>query len=268
MGELSQLLATVDTSVPHAARFWDYLLGGKNNFQVDREAGRRVLEVFPQLRDSAGADRRFLRRSVTHLVRDRGIRQLLDVGAGLPTVDNTHEVAQRLVPDCRVVYVDNDPMVLAHARAVLTSTPQGLVDYVRADVRDAAGILREAARTLEPARPVALMMLGVINYVLDDAEAHTSVAALVDALAPGSFLVISHPTAELHADAITASIRLYNETGAAPLRSRSPAELARFLDGLELLDPGVVSCSRWRPDVDESADSAEVTQYCAVARKP
>jgi hypothetical protein len=139
---------------------------------------------------------------------------------------------------------------------------------VRADVRDAAGILREAARTLEPARPVALMMLGVINYVLDDAEARASVTALVDALAPGSFVVLSHPTAELHADAITASIRLYNATGAAPLRSRSRAELTGLLDGLEVLDPGVVSCSRWRPDEDETGDSAEVTQYCAVARKP
>ena len=268
MGELSRLLATVDTSVPHAARFWDYLLGGKNNFQVDRDAGARVLEVFPQLRESAGADRRFLARAVTHLVCDRGVRQFLDVGAGLPTVENTHEVAQRAAADCRVVYVDNDPMVLAHARAVLTSTSQGRVDYVRADVRDVPGILRAAARTLDPARPVAVMLLGVINFVLDDAEARASVRALVDALVPGSYLVISHPTAELHADAMAASIQLYNATGAAPLRCRSRVALAGFLDGLELLEPGVVSCSRWRPDVDEPGDAAEVTQYCAVARKP
>jgi len=268
MGELDQLLATVDTSVPHSARVWDYLLGGKNNFQVDREIGTQVLGIFPQLRDSADADRGFLRRAVTHLVRDAGIRQLLDVGTGLPTVNNTHEVAQGLAPDCRIVYVDNDPMVLAHARAVLTTTRQGRTDYLHADVRDPAGILRAAARTLDATRPVALMMLGVMNYVIDDAEAYASVAALVAALAPGSYLVLSHPTAELHSDAIAASIQVYNATGAAPLRTRSRAELLRFFDGLQLLEPGVVSCSRWRPDVAEPGAPGEVTQYCAVARKP
>lgn len=267
MGELEQLLATVDTSVPHAARFWDVVRGGKNNFRIDREIAGRVLAVFPQLRDAVDADRRFRRRAVTHLVRDAGIRQLLDIGAGLPTADSTHQVAQGQAADCRVVYADNDPMVLAHARAVLTPTLHGRVDHVQADVRDPAGVLRAAVRTVDPARPVGLLLLGVMSHVLADTEARDCVAALVAALAPGSYLVMTHLTAELHTDAVHAALRIYNATGAAPTRSRTRAELAGFFDGLQLLEPGVVSCTRWRPDPAEPVPAADVAQFCGVARK-
>jgi O-methyltransferase involved in polyketide biosynthesis len=261
-------LPNIDTTIPQPARFWDYLLGGRDNYPIDRKVGDQVLMIFPGLRDSARADRGFLLRAVRHLVAEAGIRQLLDIGTGLPTVNNTHQVAQATVPECRIVYVDNDPMVLAHARALLTSTPEGATDYLAADVRDPERILREAARTLDFTRPVALMLLGVINYVMDDAEAAAVVKRLLDAVPSGSYLAMSHPTPEIHAEAIETSMRLYNSSGAAPLRTRTRQELTRFFDGLELLEPGVVSCSLWRPDTSDIGTHAEVTQYCGVARKP
>jgi len=261
-------LANIDTTVPQPARFWDYMLGGKDNYPIDREVGERVLTTFPDLRDSARADRGFLVRAVRYLVGDAGIRQLLDIGTGLPTVNNTHQVAQATSPDCRIVYVDNDPMVLVHARALLTSTPEGSTDYLHADVRDPERILEEAARTLDFTKPVALMLLGLINYILDNAEAHAIAKRLLDALPSGSYLAMSHPTAEIHAEAIETSVRQYNSSGAPPIRTRSRQELTRFFDGLELLPPGVVSCSLWRPGPSEVGTPAEVTQYCGVARKP
>ncbi|MGH3920615.1 MAG: SAM-dependent methyltransferase [Pseudonocardiaceae bacterium] len=258
----------IDTTIPQPARFWDYLLGGKDNYPIDREVGQQVLKIFPDLRDSARADRGFLVRAVRHLVAEAGIRQLLDIGTGLPTVNNTHQVAQATAPECRIVYVDNDPMVLVHARALLTSTPEGATDYLAADVRDPEAILHEAARTLDFTRPVALMLLGIINYVIDDAEADTVVKRLLDALPSGSYLAMSHPTPEIHAEAIEESMQLYNSSGAAPLRTRTRQELTCFFDGLELLEPGVVSCSLWRPDASDFGTHAEVTQYCGVAHRP
>lgn len=260
-------LTAIDTTVPQPARFWDYMLGGKDNYPIDREVGEQVLTTFPDLRDAARADRGFLIRAVTYLVRDAGIRQLLDVGTGLPTVNNTHQVAQTTAPDCRIVYVDNDPMVLVHARALLTSTPAGSTDYLHADIRDPERILDEAARTLDFTRPVALMLLGVINYILDDAEAHAIVDRLLESLPSGSYLAMSHPTAEVHTEAIEASVAQYNSSGAPPIKTRSRQELTRFFDGLELLQPGVVSCSLWRPDPSDVGTPTEVTQYCGVARK-
>ena len=201
-------------------------------------------------------------------MKDAGIRQLLDIGTGLPTVNNTHQVAQATAPECRIVYVDNDPMVLVHARALLTSTPQGSTDYLHADVRDPETILKEAAQTLDFTQPVALMLLGIINYVIDNTEAHAIVRRLVDALPPGSYLAMSHPTAEIHAEAIGTSVQYYNSSGAAPIRTRSRQELTQFFDGLELLEPGVVSCSLWRPERSDIGTLTEVTQYCGLARKP
>jgi trans-aconitate methyltransferase len=268
MAEPNQPPVDVDTTIPQPARFWDYLLGGKDNYAIDREVGRQVLAIFPELIDSARADRAFLVRAVTHLVKDAGIRQLLDIGTGLPTVNNTHQVAQAIAPSCRVVYVDNDPMVLAHARVLLVSSAEGSTNYLHADVREWAGILRDAARTLDFGQPIALMLLGIMNYVLDNAEAYDIVDQLVDALPSGSFLAMSHPTAEVHADTIEASVEFYNSSGAPPIRTRSRAELSRFFDGLELLDPGVVSCSVWRPGPSDIGQHVEVTQYCGVARKP
>ena len=183
-------------------------------------------------------------------------------------MNNTHQVAQATSPDCRIVYVDNDPMVLVHARALLTSTPEGSTDYLHADVRDPETILEEAARTLDFTQPVALMLLGVINYILVNAEAHAIAMRLLDALPSGSYLAMSHPTAEIHTEAIETSVRQYNSSGAPPIRTRSRQELSRFFDGLELLPPGVVSCSLWRPGPSEVGTPAEVTQYCGVARKP
>jgi hypothetical protein len=261
-------LPNIDTTVPQPARFWDYMLGGKDNYPIDREVGEQVLKTFPDLRNSARADRGFLIRAVTYLVRDAGIRQLLDIGTGLPTVNNTHQVAQTTAPDCRIVYVDNDPMVLVHARALLTSTPEGTTDYLHADVRDPERILVDAARTLDFTQPVALMLLGVINYILDDAEAHAIAGRLLAALPSGSYLAMSHPTAEVHAEAIETSVQQYNSSGAPPIRTRSRQELTRFFEGLDLLQPGVVSCSLWRPGPSDVGTPAEVTQYCGVARKP
>ena len=258
----------IDTTIPHSARFWDYLLGGKDNYPVDRAVGAQVLRIDPDLRDAARADRGFLIRAVRYMVGEAGIRQLLDIGTGLPTVNNTHQVAQATAPECRIVYVDNDPLVLVHARALLTSTPEGVTAYLNADVRDPEAILHEAAQTLDFTAPVALMLLGIINYIVDDAEAHAVVNRLVDALPSDSYLAMSHPTAEIHGEAVDASMRHWNESGAAPIRHRTRQELIGFFDGLELLEPGVVSCSLWRPDPSEFGIRAEVHQYCGLARKP
>jgi hypothetical protein len=201
------------------------------------------------------------------LVHDVGIRQLLDIGTGLPTVNNTHQVAQTIARDSRIVYVDNDPMVLAHARALLVSTPEGTTSYLHADVHDRERILRGASDTLDFERPVALMLLGIMNYILDDDAAYGIVSGLVDALPSDSYLAMSHPTAEVHAEAIKESVAYYNASGAPAIKTRSRAELTRFFDGLELLDPGVVSCSFWRPEPNDVGRHIEVTQYCGVARK-
>ena len=260
-------LPNIDTTIPQPARFWDYLLGGKDNYPVDREVGEQVLMIFPDLRDAARADRGFLVRAVRYLVGEAGIRQLLDIGTGLPTVNNTHQVAQATAPECRIVYVDNDPLVLVHARALLTSTPEGITDYLHTDVRDPERILHEAARTLDFTRPVALMLLGIINYVMDNAEAYAIVNRLLNALPSGSYLAMSHPTTEIHAEAQEKSVQYYNSSGAASIRTRNRHELTQFFDGLELLEPGVVSCSLWRPDPSDFGTRAEVTQYCGVGRK-
>ena len=256
----------IDVSVTHSARFWNYLLGGKDNYQVDREAAERILVPIPSMRDTVRAERGFLIRAVRHLVTEAGIRQFLDIGTGLPTANNTHEVAQATEPQCRIVYVDNDPLVLAHARALLTSTPQGATDYLHADVRDPELILEHAARTLDFAQPVALMLLGILNFVPDDVEAHAVVDRLLRALPAGSYLVLSHPTAEVDGEAMAEAMRLWNDSGAAPIVSRSREQLIRFFDDLELLEPGVVSCSRWRPE-KHLVTPAEVFHFSGVGRK-
>jgi S-adenosyl methyltransferase len=181
----------IDTTIPQPARFWDYMLGGRDNYPIDREVGQQVLTTFPDLLDAARADRGFLVRVVRYLVEDAGIRQLLDIGTGLPTANNTHQVAQANARECRIVYVDNDPMVLVHARALLTSTFEGKTDYLHADVRDPELILEGAAKTLDLTQPVALMLLGIMNYILDSTEAHSIVKRLVDALPSGRFLAVS-----------------------------------------------------------------------------
>jgi O-methyltransferase involved in polyketide biosynthesis len=256
----------IDATVPHSARIWNYWMGGKDNYPVDREAGDRYAASFPGIIDMARHSRYFLCRVVDLLARELNVRQFLDVGTGLPTHDNTHDVAQRAAPESRIVYVDNDPLVLIHARALLTSTPEGATDYVDADVRHPDTILRAAAKTLDFSRPIALMLMGVMGHVTDDDEAYGIVSELVAALPPGSYLV-ERDGARIN-EVIVAAQRGYDDTGAVPYRLRSPGEITRFFDGLELLEPGVVSCSRWRPDPSPFGEPDEVALYGGVARKP
>ena len=258
----------IDTSVAHPARIWNYWLGGKDNFEVDREIGERLIVILPELVDSVRADRRFLARAVEYLAGQVGIRQFLDIGTGLPTADNTHQIAQRLAPEARIVYVDNDPLVLSHARALLTSTPQGACDYIHADVHEPGPILAGAASTLDLAKPVAIMMLGILNFVLDADEAQAIVRRLLDSVPSGSYLVISHPTTEVDPEAAMRLQQVWNRQGAAPLRTRTREEVVRFFDDLDLVEPGVVSCSRWRADQADPGEIAEVAHFCGVARKP
>ncbi|OZM77018.1 SAM-dependent methyltransferase [Pseudonocardia sp. MH-G8] len=258
----------VDTTVAHNARVWNHWLGGKDNYAVDREAGAVVQEMFPSIVEVARADRAFLGRVLRHLAGHEGLRQFLDIGTGLPTSSNTHEVAQGIAPESRIVYVDNDPLVLAHARGLLTSTPAGRTEYLDADARDPAAILRAAAGTLDFERPVGVMLLGVLNFILDTDEAARVVAALVDAVPSGSFVAVTHPTLELGGEANAKAMAFWNENATPPITARSHAELAGFLEGLELLEPGIVPCSRWRPDGVEVGAVADVPQFGVVARKP
>ncbi|MGH3937674.1 MAG: SAM-dependent methyltransferase [Pseudonocardiaceae bacterium] len=262
-------LPDIDTSVAHSARFWDYLLGGKDNYPIDREAGDQILAIAPGFRDAARAVRGFLVRSVRHLAGEVGIRQFLDIGTGLPTASNTHEVAQMTAPECRIVYVDNDPLIMAHARALLTSTPAGVTDYVFADLRDPDTILRKAARTLDFSQPVGLMLLGILNHIMDTDQAHAIVNRLLDALPSGSHLAISHPTTEVDAEVMGEVVRQWNEGGGTPpVVFRDRQELTRFFDRLELLDPGVVSCSLWRPGPTRLGAPTPVYEFGGVGRLP
>ncbi|MFI9586085.1 SAM-dependent methyltransferase [Streptomyces sp. NPDC052236] len=256
------------TDVSHSARIWNYWLGGKDNYLVDQEVGEQILSFVPELVRSARADRQFLARAVQFLVREAGIRQFLDIGTGLPTVDNTHEVAQRLDPTCRIAYVDNDPLVLTHAHALLTSTPEGATAYIDADVHDPEKILQMAARTLDFSQPVAITMLGIVNFVLDTDEAQAIVHRLLDGLPSGSYLAISHPTTEVDAEAMTEAVRFWNGQGSARMTLRTREEVLRFFDKVELIEPGVVSCSRWRPDAVSRDEIVDVTHFCGVGKKP
>jgi S-adenosyl methyltransferase len=251
----------IDVTVAHNARVWNYWLGGKDHFEVDRAAGDRVRALHPGIVEVARADRAFLGRVVRFLAGEAGIRQFLDIGTGLPTAENTHQVAQSAAPAVRVVYVDNDPIVLAHARALLTTTAPAVASYVNADVHDPDAIVHAAARTLDFSEPVAVMMLGILNFVLDNAEAKRIVDRLLDAVAPGSYLALSHPTLELGGEGNAEAMRFWNEHARPPIRARSAAEISQLLTRLDLVDPGLVCCARWRPD----ATAAAVPHYGAVA---
>jgi O-methyltransferase involved in polyketide biosynthesis len=259
----------IDTSVPHSARIWNYWLGGKDNYPVDRAAGDQYREVFPEIVDVARASRQFLTRAVRYLAGEAQIRQFLDIGTGLPTADNTHEVAQRVAPDVRVVYVDNDPLVLTHARALLTSTPQGVTAYIDADLRDPDKILKAAAQTLDLTQPTALMLMGILGHVGDHDEARSIVKRLLDALPSGSYLALNDGT-NVISKAFAQAQERYNESGALPYQLRSPEQIAGFFDGLELVEPGLVSVPRWRPDpTDAGGDPpTEVDAFGGVGRKP
>jgi hypothetical protein len=258
----------IDTTVSHSARIWNYWLGGKDNYQVDREMGDKILAYVPELVRSARADRRFLSRAVRYLVHEQGIRQFLDIGTGLPTVDNTHEVAQRIAPECRIVYVDSDPLVLAHARALLTSTSEGACDYIDAELREPGNILARAAETLDFSRPIAIMMLGILNFIVDTDQARTILHHLLGAVPSGSYISISHPTTEFDAGPAAFALEFWNSSGAAPMCLRSREELLLFFKGTELVEPGVVSCPRWRPDPADPGEVLDVMHFCGVARRP
>lgn len=225
-----------------------------------------MLAAIPDIATGARAERAFLVRVVRYLVAEMGIRQFLDVGTGLPTLNNTHEVAQASAPECRIVYVDNDPLVLAHARALLTSTAEGVTDYISADLRDPDTILAQAARTLDFSRPIGLMLLGVVNHIMDSDEAYSVVDRLVAALPAGSYLALSHSTAEIHGELMLDVMRQVNERGGTPITARGRQELIRFFDGMELLDPGVVSCSLWRPDPIDVGTATEVYLFGGLGR--
>jgi len=255
----------IDTTVPHSARIWNYWLGGKDNYLVDRVAGDAFREIYPDIVEVARAVRSFLARAVVYLAGEVGIRQFLDIGTGLPAVGNTHEVAQRVAPESRIVYVDNDPLVLVHARALLTSRPEGACAYIDADVRDPGAVLDAAAGTLDFSRPVALMLLGILGHVGEDDEARSIVRQLTGALPPGSYLTLSDGANT--SKAREQAHQRYAQTGAVPYRLRSPAQIAALFDGLELLQPGVVPVSRWRPDPSPSGPPRHVDTFGGMARK-
>jgi hypothetical protein len=261
--EDSPVSLPIDTSVAHPARRYNYWLGGKDNFAADRESGEAVLKVFPGARVWARENRSFLRRAVTYLAREAGIRQFLDIGTGIPTANNTHEVAQSLAPAARVVYVDNDPIVLVHARALLTSTPEGRTAYVDADFRDPERILAdpETRKVLDFSQPVALMLLAVLHFFPDGDGPYEIVDRLVSELAPGSYLTISHGTGDFMSSDQQGAM-----AGLGHVRSR--VELARFFAGLDLVEPGIASIESWRPDSPEATRPAPVDINCygAVGR--
>ncbi|MGI5454842.1 SAM-dependent methyltransferase [Streptomyces sp. CA-249302] len=258
-------MTDIDTSVPHSARIWNYWLGGKDNYPVDEAAGDAYTAVFPGIVTIARSSRAFLGRSIRYLVEEAGVRQFLDVGTGLPTVDNTHEVAQRSAPEARIVYVDNDPLVLAHARALLTSTPEGVTAYEDLNLNDPDAILEAAGKTLDLTRPTALILSGILGHVPDYHEARALVRSLLAGLPSGSYLSVndgSRGTDQAYEQAQDA----YNETGAVPYFLRPVDQITAYFDGLDLVAPGIVSVPLWHPA--PGADTTPIGQHGGLARKP
>jgi hypothetical protein len=257
---------TFDTSVAHIARVYDYWLGGKDNYTADREAGDQAIQAYPDIVHSVRANRVFLARTVRYLAREQGIRQFLDIGTGIPTANNTHEVAQSVAPDCRVVYVDNDPVVLSHARALLTSRPEGATDYIDADLRDTEKILAQAARTLDFSRPVAVMLIAIMHAIGDDEDPYAIVATLMDAVPPGSYLALSHVASDIVPAQAADMIRRLNRLMYEKTTPRRQAGVTRFFDGLDMVEPGVVRVQEWRPDTETEAKSPS-NMWGGVGRK-
>ncbi|MEU7414574.1 SAM-dependent methyltransferase [Streptomyces sp. NPDC042638] len=256
----------IDTTRPHPARVYDWFLGGKDNYPVDERLGRQIAAIDGGAPKAARANRAFMRRTTRTLAAEAGIRQFLDIGTGVPTEPNLHQIAQSVVPDARVVYVDNDPIVLAHASALLRGTPEGVTEYVQADARDPHTILEQAARVLDFDRPVALSLIALLHFVADEDGAHDLVTTLVGALAPGSALVLSTMTADFEPENVRNGIAAY-AAGGVTLVARSHAEVSAFFQGLDLLEPGIVSVADWRPEVPTAADGP-ISLYGAVGRKP
>jgi hypothetical protein len=255
-----------DTSVAHPARVYDYWLGGTDNYEADREAAEQVVAIMPSILPGVRANRAFLRRAVEYLAGEAGIRQFLDVGTGLPTAQNTHEVAQSIAPESRIVYVDNDPIVHAHAQSLLTSTPEGATTYLEADARDTAAILAGAAAILDFSRPVAVMVLCVLQYVPDSGAPHQIISRLMDAVPPGSYLALSDGTGDIDSQRGAQATAAYNaRLGKNRLTPRTHDQIAAYFDGLDLLEPGLVPLHQWRAS-DSSA--LPVPAYAGLGRKP
>jgi hypothetical protein len=254
-----------DTSVAHMARVYDFWLGGKDNFAADRVAAAQAIEANPAILRDVRENRAFLARSVRYLAAECGIRQFLDVGTGIPTANNTHEVAQSVAPECRIVYVDNDPIVLAHARALLTTEPEGATAYIDADLRDTLKILGSAAATLDFSQPVAVTLLAIMHLIPDEDDPYGIVAALMAAVPPGSYLVLSHPASDIRPGAVAEMARRLNARLGGSTRGtmRDWSQVSRFFDGLELVEPGVVQLPQWR----SAGPVSEVGVWCGVARK-
>ena len=255
-----------DTSVAHIARVYDYWLGGKDNFAADRAAAEQAIAAYPDIVFSVRANRAFLARAVRYLASEAGIRQFLDIGTGIPSSSNTHEVAQSVAPESRVAYVDNDPVVLAHARALLTSGPHGVTSYLDADLRDTGRVLSAAAETLDFSQPVAIMLMAILQHVDNADNPYAIVAALVDAVPAGSYLALSHPASDIEAQAQGELARRLNQTMAEKVTLRDRAQVARFFDGLELVEPGLVRVPEWRP-ASEAEASSPAGLWGGVGRK-
>ncbi|WP_319459667.1 SAM-dependent methyltransferase [Micromonospora sp. RTP1Z1] len=262
----------IDPTVPHAARRYDYWLGGKDNFAADRESGDAVAAAYPAIRTTVIENRRFMQRATRHLAEQAGIRQFLDIGTGIPTSPNMHEVAQRVASQSRVVYVDNDPIVLAHARALLTSAPDGATAYVDADLRDPERILRDPdlRATLDLTRPVALMLVAILHFLPDGDDPYGVTRRLIEALPSGSYVTISHATTDLVPRHIAAAAAPSTTTSMIDMAFRTRDQFASFFDGLELLPPGIIPVTEWRPDdpPELRTPTAQASMYAAVARKP
>ncbi|MBO0807318.1 MAG: SAM-dependent methyltransferase [Actinobacteria bacterium] len=257
----------LDTSVAHPARVYDYWLGGKDNFAADREAAEQVIAARPTIIRDIRANRAFLRRAAAYLADEAGVRQFLDIGTGIPTSPNVHEVVQAIAPGAAIVYVDNDPIVLAHARALLTSSAEGRTAYIDADLRDPDRILLEAAETLDFTRPVAVQLVGILHLISDEEDPYGIAAQLMAAMPAGSYLAVSHPASDVHAEVVAEGARRYNQSVATPQTRRSFAEVSRFLAGMEVVEPGVVQCHRWRPEPGVPVQDYEVSGWGAVGRK-
>jgi hypothetical protein len=258
----------IDDSAPQSARIWNYWLGGKDNYPVDREVADQFRDVYPPIVDIARSQRYFLARAVRYLAGEAGIRQFLDIGTGLPTVDNTHEIAQRVVPDARIVYVDFDPLVLLHARALLTSSREGVTDYVDADLHDPEAVIRGAARKLDLTRPVGITMMGILGHITDYNAARSIVRRLLDAVPSGSHLAVADGTNVYGGKPFADAMEIWNEHANPQYILRSPQQIARYFEGLDVLEPGVVSTPLWRPDPSPFNPAADVDNFGGVGRKP
>jgi SAM-dependent methyltransferase len=257
----------IDTSVAHVARVYDYWLGGKDNFSADRVAGDQAIQAYPDIVYSVRANRAFLARTVRYLAGEAGIRQFLDIGTGIPTANNTHEVAQDVAPGSNVVYVDNDPVVLTHARALLVSGEQGHTNYIDADLRDTGRILAEAALTLDFSRPVAIMLMAILQHIDEAEDPYAIVDSLLAAVPPGSYLAISHPAADIETEAMAQMAERLNKLMAEKVTFRTRPQVARFFEGLDLVKPGMVRVQEWRPASEIEAKSPAAL-WGGVGRKP